>query len=131
MRHLCIDLYKSHEFNETDDSKWCFHCNSKSDYVYMSHSAYTIYKSLTTCVCFSVISGVFALLNAYSVLKYVQSFLTKAEFKFFFIVSVGLAAGVIFLAVVGLTWAGKLVTHIISSFHLSEQIVLLIKLHSC
>jgi hypothetical protein len=45
-------------------------------------------------------------LNAYGLLKYVQSFLTKSEFKFFFIVSVGLAAGLIFLAVVGLTWAG-------------------------
>ncbi|XP_060560067.1 dolichyl-diphosphooligosaccharide--protein glycosyltransferase subunit STT3B-like [Ruditapes philippinarum] len=51
-------------------------------------------------------AGVFALLNAYGLLKYVQSFLTKSEFKFFFIVSVGLAAGLIFLAVVGLTWAG-------------------------
>ncbi|XP_052252612.1 dolichyl-diphosphooligosaccharide--protein glycosyltransferase subunit STT3B-like [Dreissena polymorpha] len=51
-------------------------------------------------------AGVFALLNAYSLLKYIQSFLTKAEFKFFFIVAVGAAAGLIFLAVVGLTWAG-------------------------
>ncbi|XP_053408984.1 dolichyl-diphosphooligosaccharide--protein glycosyltransferase subunit STT3B-like [Mercenaria mercenaria] len=51
-------------------------------------------------------AGVFALLNAYALLKYVQSFLTKSEFKFFFIMSVGLAAGLIFLAVVGLTWAG-------------------------
>ncbi|KAH3704660.1 hypothetical protein DPMN_079719, partial [Dreissena polymorpha] len=50
-------------------------------------------------------AGVFALLNAYSLLKYIQSFLTKAEFKFFFIVAVGAAAGLIFLAVVGLTWA--------------------------
>ena len=52
-------------------------------------------------------TGVFALVNAYSLLKYVQSFLTKSEFKFFFIASVGLAAGVIFLGVVGLTWTGK------------------------
>ena len=53
------------------------------------------------------ISGVFALLNAYALLKYIQSFLTKAEFKAFFVLSATAAAGVIFLAVVGLTWAGK------------------------
>ncbi|KAL4228662.1 Dolichyl-diphosphooligosaccharide--protein glycosyltransferase subunit stt3b [Mactra antiquata] len=51
-------------------------------------------------------AGVFALLNAYALLKYVQSFLTKAEFKFVFVAAVGIAAAVIFMAVVGLTWAG-------------------------
>lgn len=52
-------------------------------------------------------TGVFALLYAYAILKYVQSFLTKAEFKVFFVLSAVAAAGVIFLSVVGLTWAGK------------------------
>ncbi|ESP02750.1 hypothetical protein LOTGIDRAFT_110908 [Lottia gigantea] len=51
-------------------------------------------------------AGVFALLNAYSALKYVQSFVTKAEFRYIFIMSVGIAASVVFLTVVGLTWAG-------------------------
>lgn len=51
-------------------------------------------------------AGVFALINAYAVIKYVQSFLTKAEFKFFFISAVGGAASIIFCTVVGLTWAG-------------------------
>ncbi|XP_052803659.1 dolichyl-diphosphooligosaccharide--protein glycosyltransferase subunit STT3B-like [Mya arenaria] len=51
-------------------------------------------------------AGVFALLNAYAILKYLQSFMTKAEFKMFFLAAVGAAAGIIFLAVVGLTWAG-------------------------
>ena len=55
-------------------------------------------------MCFS---GVFALLNAYAFLKYIQSFLTKAEFKAFFVLAAAAAAGVIFLAVVGLTWAGR------------------------
>lgn len=55
----------------------------------------------------SYVAGVFALINAYAVIKYVQSFLTKAEFKFFFISAVGGAAGIIFCTVVGLTWAGK------------------------
>ncbi|XP_033732994.1 dolichyl-diphosphooligosaccharide--protein glycosyltransferase subunit STT3B-like [Pecten maximus] len=51
-------------------------------------------------------AGVFALLYAYAILRYVQSFLTKAEFKMFFFLSATAAAGIIFLAVVGLTWAG-------------------------
>ncbi|KAL3835986.1 hypothetical protein ACJMK2_021445 [Sinanodonta woodiana] len=51
-------------------------------------------------------AGVFALLNAYGALKYIQSFLTKAEFKYFFIIAALGAAGFIFVAVVGLTWAG-------------------------
>ncbi|KAJ8306809.1 hypothetical protein KUTeg_014893 [Tegillarca granosa] len=51
-------------------------------------------------------AGVFALVIAYSALKYIQSFLTKTEFRYFFFAAVASAAGVIFLAVVGLTWAG-------------------------
>jgi len=53
------------------------------------------------------ISGVFALVIAYSTLKYTQSFLTKAEFKYFFLVAAVSAAGLIFSSVVGLTWAGE------------------------
>ena len=48
----------------------------------------------------------FALLQAYAVLNYVQSFLSKSEFKYFFFVAVTLAAGIVFAAVVGLTWLG-------------------------
>ena len=55
---------------------------------------------------FHSLSGVFALLQAYAVLGYMQSFLTKSEFKYFFFVSVTLAAGIVFAAVVGLTWLG-------------------------
>lgn len=51
-------------------------------------------------------AGVFALLIAYATLKYTQSFLTKAEFKYFFLVAVIGSAGIIFCGVVGLTWAG-------------------------
>ncbi|XP_052063833.1 dolichyl-diphosphooligosaccharide--protein glycosyltransferase subunit STT3B-like [Mytilus californianus] len=51
-------------------------------------------------------AGVFALLIAYSTLKYTQSFLSKAEFKYFFLVAAASAAGFIFCSVVGLTWAG-------------------------
>ncbi|KAK3105925.1 hypothetical protein FSP39_008689 [Pinctada imbricata] len=51
-------------------------------------------------------AGVFALLIAYAVIKYVQSFLTKAEFKYFFLCAVAGSAAIIFCAVVGLTWAG-------------------------
>ena len=56
---------------------------------------------------FLCFSGVFALLNAYAFLKYIQSFLTKSEFKAFFVLAAAGAAGVIFLTVVGLTWAGR------------------------
>lgn len=51
-------------------------------------------------------SGVFALLNAVAVLKYLQSVMTRAEFRHFFIVAAGSAAGAVFLVVVGLTWMG-------------------------
>ena len=62
---------------------------------------------ITWLYMFSFFLGVFALVNAYAVIKYVQSALTKAEFKFFFLCAVGGSAGIIFLTVVGLTWAGK------------------------
>ncbi|CAE1262112.1 STT3 [Acanthosepion pharaonis] len=51
-------------------------------------------------------AGVFALLNAYAALRYIQSHLTKAEFRYFFIISIVASAGLVFLTVVGLTWAG-------------------------
>jgi dolichyl-diphosphooligosaccharide--protein glycosyltransferase len=55
---------------------------------------------------FFSILGVFVLLQAVAALKYLQNFLTKSEFKVFFFVSATLAAGVVFLTVVGLTWLG-------------------------
>ncbi|KAI8767408.1 RADres2 [Biomphalaria glabrata] len=51
-------------------------------------------------------AGVFALINAYAFLKYIQNFLTKSEFRYFFFAAVTIAAAVVFIAVVGLTWAG-------------------------
>ena len=51
-------------------------------------------------------AGVFALLQAVAVLKYLQTFLSKSEFKYFFFVAGTAAAGLVFLTVVGLTWAG-------------------------
>jgi len=51
-------------------------------------------------------AGVFALVNAYAFIKYVQSFLSKAEFRQFFMAAVTIAASVVFVGVVGLTWAG-------------------------
>ena len=52
------------------------------------------------------IAGVFALLHAYAALKYLQSFMTKSEFRSFFLLAIAAAAGLVFLGVVGLTWAG-------------------------
>ncbi|XP_065168884.1 dolichyl-diphosphooligosaccharide--protein glycosyltransferase subunit STT3B [Atheta coriaria] len=51
-------------------------------------------------------SGVFALMIAVATLKYLQSVLSKAEFKSLFIFGGLTAAGVVFLTVVGLTYAG-------------------------
>jgi len=49
---------------------------------------------------------VFALLNAVAFLKYLQRFLSKQEFRHFFVFASVFAAGVVFVAVVGLTYAG-------------------------
>jgi len=51
-------------------------------------------------------AGVFALLNAVAFLKYLQRFLTKTEFRNFFILASAAAAGFVFVTVVGLTYAG-------------------------
>lgn len=51
-------------------------------------------------------AGVFVLMNAYAFLKYLQTYLTSAEFKTLFFASVTSVAGVVFLTVVGLTYAG-------------------------
>ena len=52
------------------------------------------------------VSGVFALLQAVAVSSYLKNFLTKSEFKYFFFLASSVAAGLVFLTVVGLTWAG-------------------------
>ena len=57
------------------------------------------------CLSLPTITGVFALLQAVALLKYMQTFLNKSEFKYLFLAGLG-AAGAVFLAVVGLTWAG-------------------------
>jgi dolichyl-diphosphooligosaccharide--protein glycosyltransferase len=51
-------------------------------------------------------AGVFALLIVMALLKYMQSLLSKAEFKYFFVVAALVAPVVVFLVVVGLTYAG-------------------------
>ena len=53
------------------------------------------------------ITGVFALLHAYALLTYIRGFMTKSEFRSFFILSIICAAGAIFVGVVGLTWLGE------------------------
>merc|ERR1719225_2053423 len=51
-------------------------------------------------------AGVFALLQAVAFLKYLQQYLTKSEFKSFFLLVGVAAAGIGFVVMVGLTWAG-------------------------
>jgi len=51
-------------------------------------------------------AGVFGLLQAVAFIKYVQTYLSKQEFKYFFFMAGSIAAAVVFAVVVGLTWAG-------------------------
>ncbi|XP_067934706.1 dolichyl-diphosphooligosaccharide--protein glycosyltransferase subunit STT3B-like isoform X2 [Watersipora subatra] len=51
-------------------------------------------------------AGVFALLNAYALLNYFKSFMTKSELKSLFFFAVSICAGLVFLGVVFLTYAG-------------------------
>lgn len=51
-------------------------------------------------------SGVFALVMAAGAFNYIQTRITKAEFKFIFIFATLVTSGIVLLAVVGLTWAG-------------------------
>merc|ERR1712227_455774 len=51
-------------------------------------------------------AGVFALLQAVAFIKYIQTYLTKKEFKYFFFTAGAVAAGLVFATVVGLTWLG-------------------------
>lgn len=51
-------------------------------------------------------SGVFALVMAAGAFNYIQTRITKAEFKFIFIFATLVASSIVLLAVVGLTWAG-------------------------
>lgn len=50
--------------------------------------------------------GIFALLNAVAVLRYLQSKLSSTEIKYVFTIGVLIAAAVVFCVVVLLTYAG-------------------------
>ncbi|XP_013775635.1 dolichyl-diphosphooligosaccharide--protein glycosyltransferase subunit STT3B-like [Limulus polyphemus] len=51
-------------------------------------------------------AGVFVLLNAFALLKYLQSFMSRAEFKSLFLFASAAVAGIVFISVVILTYAG-------------------------
>lgn len=51
-------------------------------------------------------AGVFALLNIYAALKYLQSHLTGKQFRQLFFGTIVLSAGLVFLCVVALTYLG-------------------------
>ena len=51
-------------------------------------------------------AGVFLLLNAYALLKYIQNFMSRSDFKTFFVTAVVSTAALVFLGVVLLTYAG-------------------------
>lgn len=52
--------------------------------------------------------GVFILINSYALLKYLQSYMSKSELKTLFIFGVVGIGGFVFLGVVVLTYAGKI-----------------------
>lgn len=56
-----------------------------------------------------VLSGVFALLQAYAFLQYLKDRLTRQEFQTLFFLGVSLAAGIVFLTVIYLTYTGNLI----------------------
>lgn len=69
---------------------------------------YCAYAVSTDTLClWCSVAGVFALLNAYAVLSYIRAYMTKSEFKSLFFFAVTFAAGLVFLGVVFLTYAGK------------------------
>lgn len=53
------------------------------------------------------VSGVFALLQAYAFLQYLKDRLTRQEFQTLFFLGVSLAAGIVFLTVIYLTYTGR------------------------
>ncbi|XP_038841561.1 dolichyl-diphosphooligosaccharide--protein glycosyltransferase subunit STT3B-like, partial [Salvelinus namaycush] len=53
-------------------------------------------------------AGVFALLQAYAFLQYLKDRLTRQEFQTLFFLGVSLAAGVVFLTVIYLTYTGHI-----------------------
>lgn len=53
-----------------------------------------------------VLAGVFALLQAYAFLQYLKDRLTRQEFQTLFFLGVSLAAGLVFLTVIYLTYTG-------------------------
>lgn len=62
---------------------------------------------LTDCgLCGLVLLGVFALLQAYAFLQYLKDRLTRQEFQTLFFLGVSLAAGLVFLTVIYLTYTG-------------------------
>lgn len=57
------------------------------------------------CMC-SVFAGVFVLLQVYAFLQYLKDRLTRHEFQTLFFLGVSVAAGVVFLSVIYLTYIG-------------------------
>ncbi len=65
-----------------------------------------LYGTIVVKMMLGCIVGVFALITAYAAIKYIQSFLTKSEFRHFFFMAMVISAGIVLLTVIGLTTAG-------------------------
>lgn len=79
----------------------------ESNVFFHSYSYWGIFIHSLATIILILFAGVFALLNAVSFSKYIQNFLTKSEFRYFSFAAVTAAAAFVFVAVVGLTWAGN------------------------
>uniref|UniRef100_A0AAR2LNR8 Dolichyl-diphosphooligosaccharide--protein glycosyltransferase subunit STT3B n=1 Tax=Pygocentrus nattereri TaxID=42514 RepID=A0AAR2LNR8_PYGNA len=66
-------------------------------------------------------AGVFALLQAYAFLQYLKDRLTKQEFQTLFFLGVSLAAGVVFLTVIYLTYTGETAATMATQHHSLAQ----------
>lgn len=70
-------------------------------------TSFHVSRLLTGAVNAHVSAGVFALLQAYAFLQYLKDRLTKQEFQTLFFLGISLAAGVVFLTVIYLTYTGE------------------------
>lgn len=80
--------------------------------VTLNSSAYIfwlcLFQILNPVLLHCVSAGVFVLLQVYAFLQYLKDRLTRQEFQTLFFLGVSLAAGVVFLSVIYLTYTGWL-----------------------
>lgn len=79
-------------------------------------------------VLYFVFAGVFVLIQVYAFLQYLKDKLTRQEFQTLFFLGVALAAGVVFLSVIYLTYTGQFTFTVIFMCSLNNALPLLLTL---